>query len=373
MDSYTVHSTGSNDPPTLMEIAGFPHRESVYSNILAFLLDSYQIHGFGHLFIRSIMAIYNSHCPDGWPGRGIAPESITATERVEREVTTNGRNRIDLLIECADFVVCIENKIQAELYNDLGEYRRHCERLSRGHVAGIVLSPQPVSDPRLKDNRFVNITYGDLVDQIRQRMGSYISLDTTRYQYLLLDFLEQASRISKANTMTDDQRNFLEFWRKNDEKISNIQDRCNELWRRLRPREIAQVHIDRCNERLTERERQVFETWIYKRYKCYEPNVSVFDLAGNGDIDGCGLFLDVEFHPLRVSHSLSKRRGREPDALASRIGGKCGIEFVKPSPLDRPEFVIDRSPFDESVCEEAASISVCILKEIAAMRLGNHG
>ena len=63
IDSYSVHTTGASEPPTLMEIAGFPRWENVYSNILAFLLDSEQVHGFGHLFIRSIMAIYGSRLP----------------------------------------------------------------------------------------------------------------------------------------------------------------------------------------------------------------------------------------------------------------------------------------------------------------------
>ena len=95
--------------------------------------------------------------------------------------------------------------------------------------------------------------------------------------------------------------------------------------------------------------------------------MSVFDLAGDGYIDGCGLYLDVGFHPLRVSHVLGKRRGCEPAALASRIGGKCSIKFDKSS--RRPKFVIDQSPFDKSVREKAVKDSVAILKEIAAMRL----
>ena len=372
MDSYTVHAAGVKEPPTLMEIADFPHWENVYSNILAFLLDSKQVHGFGRLFIRSIMAIYSSRCPADWPGKSIDPESIWATEKVEREAKTDTekridahtKKRIDILIECAGLVVCIENKIWSGLHNDLGEYRKHCEKLSDGHydrVVGIVLSPHRVSHPRLQAHRFVNITYGDLVEQVRHRMGSYIGSHNTQYQYLLFDFLEQASRFSRTNTMTDDQRKFLEFWRKNDKKISNINLMCDEIWRCLRPNEIAQAHINQCNDRLTEREREVFKTWIYKR------QVSVFDLAGDGYIDGCGLYLDVGFHPLRVSHVLGKRRGCEPAALASRIGGKCGIAFDKSS--GRPKFIIDRFPFDESVRERAVKDSVAILKQIAAMRL----
>ena len=350
--------------PTLMDIANFPHWENVYSNILAFLLDSDQVHGFRQLFIRSIMAIYSSRCPDDWPKKGLDPESVQATEKVEREASTATNKRIDILIECPDFVVCIENKIWSGLHNDLGEYRKHCEKLSDGHrdrVVGIVLSPRPVSNSSLECHRFVNITYGDLVDQVRQRMGSYIGSHNTQYQYLLFDFLEQASRFSRTDTMTDDQWKFLEFWRKNDEKISNIHSMCDAMWRDLRSKEMAQAHIDQCKERLTEREREVFKIWIYKG------TVSVFDLAGNVYIDGCGLCLNVAFHPLRVSHGLSKRRGCKPAALASRIGGKCGIEFANSS--DLPRFVNDQSPFDQSVREEAVRISVAIVKEIAAMRL----
>ena len=354
MDSYTVHATGADEPPTLMDIAGFPHWENVYSNILAFLLDSEHVHGFGQLFIRSIMAIYSSRCPDDWPKKGLDPESVQATEKVEREASTATNKRIDILIECPDFVVCIENKIWSGLHNDLGEYREHCEKLSDGRsdrVVGIVLSPNPVSNSSLECHRFVNITYGDLVGQVRQRMGSYIGSHNTQYQYLLFDFLEQANRFSRTDTMTDDELKFLEFWRENDEKISNIRSRCDAMWRDLHRSKMAQAHIDQCKELLNEREREVFKTWIYKR------SVSVFDLSGDGSIDGCGLFLNVEFHPLRVGHVLGKRRGCEPDALASRIGGKCGIEFVKSS--DRPRFVNDQPPFDQSVREKAVENLGC--------------
>ena len=338
MGSYSVHAIGANEPPTLMEIADFPHWENVYSNILAFLLDSEQVHGFGQLFIRSIMAIYSSRCPAGWRKKDLDPESIQATKNVKREARTDTNKRIDILIECVDFVVCIENKIWSGLHNDLGEYREHCEKLSDGdcnRVVGIVLSPHRVPNPSLQDHRFVSITYGDLVDEVRQRMGSYIGSQNTRYQYLLFDFLEQTSRLSRTNTMSDDQREFLGFWRENEDKISNIQSMCDAMWQCAK--EMAKSHIEQCRERLTEPEREVFKMWIYRG------TVSVFDLAGGGEIDGCGLFLDVEFHPLRVSHVLGKRHGCEPAALASRIGGKCGIEFDTKS--DRPSSICDQSPF----------------------------
>ncbi len=229
---------------------------------------------------------------------------------------------------------------------------------------GIALSPNYVSNPSLKTHRFFSITYAAVVDEVRERMGSYIGSHNTQYQYLLFDFLEQASRFSRTSTMSDDQRKFLEFWRKNEEKISNIQNMCDAMRQSVNTMEMPQAHIDQCMERLTEREKEVFKTWIYQR------NVSVFDLAGDGDIDGCRLFLDVEFHPLRVTHSLSSRRNnRGHAALASRISDKCGIKFSIVERSGRPGLVYDQSPFEESVREKAVAISVAILKEIAAMRL----
>ena len=70
-------------------------------------------------------------------------------------------------------------------------------------------------------------------------MGGHLGSHNTQYQYLLFDFLEQASRFARIKTMTDDQREFLDFWRKNKEKLSNIQLMREKIWHELdanRPR-----------------------------------------------------------------------------------------------------------------------------------------
>ena len=253
LDAYSIHPIGADEPPTLMEIAGFPHWENVYSNILAFLLDTQEAHGFEQLFIRSLMAAYRRHCPAGWPMEGLDPESVHATESVEREVRTDSDKRIDILIKCMDCVICIENKIWARLPNDLGDYREHCKKLSNGdpnRVVGIVLSPYRVTDPSLDACHFVSITYGDLVAEVRRHLGGHIGFRNTKYQYLLFDFLEQINRLSRTNTMTDAKRKFLDFWRKNKEKIDNIQSNCDELLDDAK--KMAEAHLRQCMEQLTE-------------------------------------------------------------------------------------------------------------------------
>ena len=82
-----------------MEIARFPHWENVYSNILAFFLDTDRPHGFGPLFVRSVLAAYRSRCPEAWSGDAPTPDTVEATDGVEREVWT-GQGSIDLVVDC---------------------------------------------------------------------------------------------------------------------------------------------------------------------------------------------------------------------------------------------------------------------------------
>ena len=368
LESYPCYVIGESTPPTLMDIAGFPQWENVYSNILAFFLDTGEAHRFGSLFIQSILAAYQDKCPDAWPGKDLRPDIDFETEKVEREATTATGKRIDLLVECSEFVVCIENKIWAGLHNDLGEYRKHCEQMYYERpVLGIVLSPSRLDQGKIEEHKFINVTYSDFAEELQHRVGKYIARHNTQYQYLLFDFMEQTNRLERKKIMTDDEREFLKFWRDNDEKISNIQSMCDELTHELGAREKAQAHIDRCEELLNPSHKELFRSWIYAGH------VAVFDLADNGYIDQCGIFLNVDFHPLRVSQVLGKRRGVKPKKLASHIYEKYGIDF-KPGapeghPSDRQVFHDERSPFEEEVRAAAVENSVNILKALAEIRL----
>ena len=255
--------------------------------------------------------------------KGLKLDIVLETEKVEREATTATGKRIDLLVECSEFVVCIENKIWAGLHNDLGEYRKHCEQMYYERpVLGIVLSPSRLDQGKIEEHKFINVTYSDFAEELQHRSGTYIGRHNTQYQYLLFDFMEQARRFGGKKIMTDDQHEFLEFWRVNDKKISNIQSMCDGLTHELGAREKAQAHIDRCEELLNPSHKELFRSWIYAGH------VAVFDLADNGCIDQCSVFLDVVFHPLRVSQILGKRRGKVgPKKLASHVYEKYGIDF----------------------------------------------
>ena len=171
--------------------------------------------------------------------------------------------------------------------------------------------------------------------------------------------------------MTEDQREFLKFWCENENKIGNIQSMCGDLWKELRTREKAQTHIDRCQEelkRLNPSYDGLFFSWIHAS------RVAVFDLPEGGHINNCRVFLDVEFHPLRASQVLGKRKGVEPAALASRVSKLCNIVF-EPHEWDSGEssgrqvFHDESSPFEKEVRETAVDNSVKILKALADLYL----
>ena len=368
INQYPGFPVDAPEPPTLMDIAGFPNWENVYSNILAFFLYTQGVHGFGTLFIHSILGAYLSHCPEAWRGEDPNPEDVEITNSVDREVST-GKGRIDILVECPNFHLCIENKIWSSLHNDLGDYRKYCEGHS-SKVLGIVLGPYRIKEPNLQDARFVSITYGDLVEQVRQRMGSYIGPQNTRYQYLLFDFLEQANRFTK--TMNDNQRQFLQFWQDNEEKITNIYSNCGQM--RFEMKKKTKNHITQCLEKLTDSEKKIFNTSIWDTSKGDHYDNDWYAVFVVDDINGFRIHYDVVFHPLRVTHwinFMTQSSQSERERIASQISSTCASMTIEKHPKWPTCIILKKStesPLEDSVCQDAVETSVFILKAIAEIR-----
>ena len=105
---------------TFMEVAGVERREVTISKVLAFFLESEAEHGLGDLWIRSLLAAAAG--TDERFNPGVLQTSPTSC--LTEVVTVNVRRnlRIDVVVESPDFVLGIENKIGASLYNDLFAY-----------------------------------------------------------------------------------------------------------------------------------------------------------------------------------------------------------------------------------------------------------
>ena len=380
MDSDEIRPLISREPPTLMEIAGIEYRENVYSNILKFLIDPSEAHGLGPLFIRSILEAYRSALETDRQEEAPDPQTVRSLHGVECEVTTTAGNRIDILVEGADFIVCIENKIWSRLDNPLDDYRKYCEDIVGKRFVGIVLSPRRISPeeisefettegPGTKNTSFVSVTYRDIVTMVRKYMGDYIGSHNTKYLHLLFDFIEQSSRLDRSTMMTEEQERFLAFWKKNEDKIENIESNCKAI--RTFAKEMAVNHYDECKEQLTEKrvfthgfEKNDFTVW--------------FELFDEGSIDGCRIFLDVWFHPLHgIEHQVGDRgyprSSQGLPELVKKIGKESRIEFedtASSGPNSKGRFLLKKkelSPFCEADRKKAVTISVAILKAIAKL------
>lgn len=92
---------------TYMEVSGYPHYENVCSNILAFYFNPNEEHKLNGLTLHSLIKVIKSKNID------IELNDNINTINVQREYTTLKGNRIDLVIQNDDFLIGIENKLEA--------------------------------------------------------------------------------------------------------------------------------------------------------------------------------------------------------------------------------------------------------------------
>lgn len=194
----------------LIEIAGYPRWENVNSNLLAFYFDEKEEHGFGRLFINSLLDIYEKRA------KVDIPRELFETDfSVDREVYTNKGGRIDLLLkdesldidesQTVNWAIIIENKIYADLYNNLTDYWKSTKSESK---YGIVLSVNPVKiDSKLKKNGilYVNILHKELVEKVIQNLADYY-LDSDNLHLLFLK-----EYIANVNSYYRDKRKIKEM------------------------------------------------------------------------------------------------------------------------------------------------------------------
>ena len=151
---------------TFFDVAGFPQYENVASNVLQFFFDTRndRYHGFDNLWLMALVYAYNKKANEK-----ILEEDYYTVD-VKREYAIG--KRIDLLIDCDSLVFVIENKIYADLYNDLELYTvmaKNYKNATNG-VKGIVLTLSPLKgkDEYLKQANYVNIIYEDLFEYIEK-------------------------------------------------------------------------------------------------------------------------------------------------------------------------------------------------------------
>ncbi len=192
---------------SFISICGFPSREKVSSNILAFFLDTHREHKLKNLFVKSLLESVGLNAND-------YPEDFES----ETEVYTKNGKYIDLLLCNEQINIVIENKIYAELYNDLKDYYEKASEEGKDEPIGIVLSLSPIDESKKGTKKFKFVTYEDFFSKVKENIGNYLEEANPKYIPFLLDYFYNIENLERGENMD---KEFLEFLRKNDnEKLS---------------------------------------------------------------------------------------------------------------------------------------------------------
>lgn len=226
LDEFSKIYKEKSNKQTIFEISGFPHWENVSSNVLAFFFNPTKEHKLDDLLIKSLFQSIDAKITLG---------NLKNT-KVFREYSTIKGGRLDILILNENFVIGIENKIYASLYNDLEEYAQTIDKVAENNeidkdkVFKIVLS---IKDEKPTDS-FTNVTYSTLFKNIKNNITDYVFDSDNKYLSFLFDFI---ITFEKPNYM-DNNNELVEFFENNsdliDKLVSNYNDLNNKLLQEFR-------------------------------------------------------------------------------------------------------------------------------------------
>lgn len=186
------------DEPSFMEISGYPYYENVCSNILQFFFKTDEVHGMKDLLIRALFKA---------AGKEYLYE--LSVNDVLREQTTLNNNRIDILIETDEFLIGIEVKIFAQLYNDLKDYSDFLNSIANGReVIRILLTLQDI--PSNQD--FISVTFNTFFQNINDLIGQYWEKANPKYLIYLKDFIQTITRLRSSREMN---KELIDFFKEN--------------------------------------------------------------------------------------------------------------------------------------------------------------
>lgn len=289
---------------SIYQIARFPDRELVLSNLLAFYLDPDEDHGFGALFFNSLVELIEEEESDQQEFHREALEG--SSFRIHREWYVKDaakRGYIDLVItgdvEGSDhegygtpeqaWAILIENKLHASLYNDLDLYNR-AKDISDRRI-GVVLAMEKYDKEKGLTDGWVSITHRELMDRVRTNLGDHFDAADDRHLLLLKEFFLNMDR-HHMEPEHDTYLKQLEVLRRHQGAIARLdeaRDRVN--------RYIGTV-LDAAFERhgFVTRSRQT-----YTRWRTYYPDAKRY---GRSDAELEGIRIWVPAHALVDSGSL---------------------------------------------------------------------
>jgi len=201
--------------PTYLELCKYPRRrfEEICSRLLCFYLAPDKEHQLRELFLRSLLQLLASD-----------KEFYLQNDKIHviSEENAEGK-RLDILVYSSTFVIGIENKITAGLYNPLETYKNRIQLYGNDNIYRVVLSLRKVSAKDdlalIEANGFINLTYKDYFNQIKQNLSAFTEGCNQKYLHNLNDFFETLENMTDNSILNEDLSN---YFYENAEKIDSL-------------------------------------------------------------------------------------------------------------------------------------------------------
>lgn len=298
--------------PNIFRIAGFPRRETVSSNVLAYFFDPAEDHGLKDMMLKALL-------------RTIHKEDMDISDvSVSTEVTTDKNNRIDILLDLPELSIVIENKVDSGLYNDLADYHCWAKENSGNEAIVVVLHPfdnfvlenHPSARGLVVEQDLFDVLYDDLFSNALGMLGEY-SLDADpRAVDLLQQFIDNYSPERKQKKMDNTAADITQFVSQAngiEQQLVNVRQSFEKYTEAVRSK-LQTVHADLISRWAEEspvngKNVTLADDWEWpKRYKpfdnqYYAQSFKLENLQG-ADMDRvitCEFFLNVEFNDGYVS------------------------------------------------------------------------
>lgn len=260
--------------PTYLEISGQPHFENVCSNILAFYFNTNESHGLKDLVLKSFIECFDE---------SLLVKYDIETINIKRELYVDEKKRIDIVIECNELVITIENKIYHILNNDLKKYKESIYKLypdkkPYSHFIVLSLKEEKTEEP------FISVTYDKFFLKLKQNLGVYFVNSNNQYTTFLIDFIQT---IENLNKMKKHNQKYIEFYLKNKNEVDCLINEHEDLKKAL------YIKANQLYDLISTSENSnIIKKWIYLK------NVIVVDFNFNGIIVGLDIvitFNKIEF------------------------------------------------------------------------------
>lgn len=223
--------------------------EEICSRVLAFYLQPSNEHGLSDLLLKSLIQTLGKDYTIGW----------NETIFVDTEVYVDGKS-LDILVRGDTFVLGIENKINAEVYNPLDIYGKLINQYNENRYK-VVLSMRNIHKEyeliNIKSNGFIIVYYEDFFSIVKNNIGNYYPNANQKYITYLFDFITTIENMSKNTTINDPQS---VFFFDNAERLENLVSQFNQ--HKGRVLEIQKRNI-LVNKELISEKAEV-DWWIYQ-------------------------------------------------------------------------------------------------------------